>query len=144
MPTANGGGKRSHTARKAWTTLPAQKVRHLIVASTWCLTLGGLGCAETTSLCPDFPLDHYTANFIRSQDARHNRLASCLQGHPKTALMGCPCKRQPSHASQPPLRCGCLHYVLCALPLINRGASWTVQHSVALLKVYRLRLSVHY
>ena len=78
-------------------------------------------CAETTSLCPDFPLDPHTSNFIRSQDARHNRLTSCLQGHPKTALMGCPCKRQPSHASQPPLRCGCLRYVLRALPLINRG-----------------------
>lgn len=38
------------------------------------------------------------------------------------------------------MRCGCLRYVLCALPPINRGASWTVQHSVALLKVYRLRL----
>lgn len=101
-------------------------------------------CAETTSLCPDFPLDPHTSNFILSQDARHNRLTSCLQGHPKTALMGCPCKRQPSHASQPPLRCGCLRYVLRALPLINRGAGWTVLHSAALLKVYRLRLSAHY
>ena len=34
---------------------------------------------------------------------------------------GCPCKRQPLHASQLSLRCGCLRYVLCALPLINRG-----------------------
>ena len=54
-----------------------------------------------------------------------------MQGHPKTALTGCPCKRQSSHASQPSLRCGCLRYVLCALPLINRGASWTVQYFVA-------------
>ena len=29
-------------------------VRHWFGGSTWCLTLGGLGFAETTSLCPDF------------------------------------------------------------------------------------------
>lgn len=120
------------------------RVRHLLDGSTWCLTLGSLGCAETTSLCLDFPLGFYTTNYIRLQDARHNRLTSCLRGHPKTALMGYPCKRQPLHASQPTLRYGCLRYVLCALPLINRGASWTALHSAALLKVYRLRLSSHY
>ena len=58
--------------------------------------------------------------------------------------MGCLCKRQPLHASQPPLRFGCLRYVLCALPLINRGAFGLLPHDDALLKVYRLRLSARY
>ena len=92
---------------------------------------------------PDFPLDvHCELHSLTGRKAQPADLV--LVKTPQDCAMGYLCKRQPLHASQPTLRFGCLRYVLCALPLINRGAFGLLPHVDALLKVYRLRLSARY
>ena len=88
-----------------------------------------------------FPLDvHCELHSLTGRKAQPADLV--LVKTPQDCAMGYLCKRQPLHASQPTLRFGCLRYVLCALPLINRGAFGLLPHVDALLKVYRLRLAL--
>ena len=139
MPTANGGGKRPRTARRAWTTLPAQRVRHLPVGSTWCLSLGSLGCAETTSLCPVFllTLTLRTAFACRAQGCEHAADDVAARTPLPALAVSSPLHLRRFTAGN--LRCAadCRRSVLRFAPYRSSivAAGWTVRHSVALLKV---------
>ena len=76
---------------------------------------------------PDSPLDlHSELHSLTGRKAHTADLV--LVKTPQDFAMGYLCKRQPLHASQPALRFGCLRYVLCASPLINRGAFGLMLH----------------